>query len=66
MPAQSRCSACQRYDERQENYCRVCGNEFDLEGPPRERLELAYTAAEKYCGNCGCTRGNCDCRDNGI
>jgi rubredoxin len=62
MPAQTRCTACSKYEERQENFCRVCGLEFTPDKPPQGRNDAAYTSAEKYCGNCGCTRGNCDCR----
>ena len=28
MPAQSRCKACERFEARHENFCRVCGFEF--------------------------------------
>ena len=64
MPAQSRCKACERYESRQENFCRVCGYEFQPDGDaPNALTGIAYISAEKYCGHCGCTRGNCHCDD---
>jgi len=62
MPAQTRCKACERYEQRQENFCRVCGFEFrPEEDAPLADTGVAYAANEKYCGHCGCTRGNCHC-----
>lgn len=62
MPAQKRCKACDRYEAQRENFCRVCGFEFQpdaIESGPE--TGIPYAGSEKYCGNCGCTRGNCHC-----
>jgi hypothetical protein len=62
MPAQSRCKTCERYEQRLENFCRVCGFEFRPDDDaPNAPTGIAYTTSERYCGSCGCTRGNCRC-----
>jgi len=62
MPAQTPCKACERYEAQHENFCRVCGYEFRPDADaPFAASGITYTAGEKYCGNCGCTRGNCHC-----
>lgn len=62
MPAQTRCKACDRYEQQHENFCRVCGFEFRPdEDAPNPPTGFGYVSAERYCGNCGCTRGNCRC-----
>ncbi len=64
MPAQSRCKACERYEVQGENFCRVCGFEYRPDDDaPVPASGVTYVASEKYCGHCGCTRGNCHCAE---
>jgi hypothetical protein len=64
MPAQRRCQACDRYELQQENFCRICGFEFQPDADaPFPATGKAYLTSEKFCGHCGCTRGNCHCAE---
>lgn len=62
MPAQQKCNSCSIYEARQETFCRVCGMELrGVDMPASNIVPLPFASMEKYCGECGCTRGNCDC-----
>ena len=55
------CNDCQIYDQRGENYCRMCGEALTKGLIRRAQVAIAYLVNEKTCGYCGRAkhRGRC-------
>jgi hypothetical protein len=43
------------------NYCRMCGGDLNPGFAKKVRVAVASTTAHKFCGYCGCSKGQCSC-----